>query len=165
MGRGLPKKYAKMGFAKGWREYKKTHSYKKVYKGGKSSSKSVRKTTKRRSYRKKSRRKPKHKIPLEVAVALGAIPFTPCSEWGAGIIPNIQAENPRAAAREAVHGFIGVDIDYPQGLDVFRTLNPLDFGVARYTKILIMAGIISKFRKSLVKIPMDKIPFIGKYIS
>ena len=28
-GAGLPKKYAKMGFKKGWREYKKTATYKK----------------------------------------------------------------------------------------------------------------------------------------
>ena len=28
-GAGLPKKYAKMGFKKGWREYKKTPAYKK----------------------------------------------------------------------------------------------------------------------------------------
>ncbi len=28
-GAGLPKKYAKMGFAKGWKEYKKTHAYKR----------------------------------------------------------------------------------------------------------------------------------------
>ena len=27
--RGLPKKYAKMGFKKGWREYKKTAAYKR----------------------------------------------------------------------------------------------------------------------------------------
>ncbi len=27
-GAGLPKKYAKMGFKKGWREYKKTATYK-----------------------------------------------------------------------------------------------------------------------------------------
>jgi hypothetical protein len=28
-GAGLPKKYAKMGFKKGWREYKKTAAYKR----------------------------------------------------------------------------------------------------------------------------------------
>lgn len=28
-GAGLPKKYAKLGFKKGWREYKKTPAYKK----------------------------------------------------------------------------------------------------------------------------------------
>tara|TARA_Y100001951_G_scaffold102994_1_gene110854 strand:- start:479 stop:697 length:219 start_codon:yes stop_codon:yes gene_type:complete len=28
-GAGLPKKYAKMGFKKGWREYKKTPAYKR----------------------------------------------------------------------------------------------------------------------------------------
>ena len=28
-GGGLPKKYAKMGFKKGWREYKKTATYKR----------------------------------------------------------------------------------------------------------------------------------------
>ena len=28
-GPGLPKKYAKMGFKKGWREYKKTAAYKR----------------------------------------------------------------------------------------------------------------------------------------
>lgn len=32
-GAGLPKKYAKMGFKKGWREYKKTATYKRKKKG------------------------------------------------------------------------------------------------------------------------------------
>ena len=32
-GAGLPKKYAKMGFKKGWREYKKTPAYKRKKKG------------------------------------------------------------------------------------------------------------------------------------
>lgn len=34
-GAGLPKKYAKMGFKKGWREYKKTPAYKRKKKKGK----------------------------------------------------------------------------------------------------------------------------------
>ena len=33
-GAGLPKKYAKMGFKKGWREYKKTPAYKRKKKKG-----------------------------------------------------------------------------------------------------------------------------------
>ena len=34
-GAGLPKKYAKMGFKKGWKAYKKTPAYKKKKKKGK----------------------------------------------------------------------------------------------------------------------------------
>ena len=34
-GAGLPKKYAKMGFKKGWREYKKTAGYKRKAKAAK----------------------------------------------------------------------------------------------------------------------------------
>ena len=33
-GAGLPKKYAKMGFKKGWRAYKKTRAYKRKKKKG-----------------------------------------------------------------------------------------------------------------------------------
>ena len=42
MGRGLPKKYAKMGFKKGWREYKKTAGYRRAHglKGGTKAKKS-----------------------------------------------------------------------------------------------------------------------------
>jgi len=44
---GLPKKYAKMGFKKGWEEYKKTAAYKKSKKKSKSARKSKKKSKKK----------------------------------------------------------------------------------------------------------------------
>lgn len=49
MGRGLPKKYAKMGFKKGWREYKKVHNKTKRSRASNPSKKGGNKMAKRSS--------------------------------------------------------------------------------------------------------------------
>jgi len=48
---GLPKKYAKMGFKKGWREYRKVH---KKRKGGSKRKTTRRKSPKKRTYKRRS---------------------------------------------------------------------------------------------------------------
>lgn len=160
MGRGLPKKYAKMGFAKGWKEYRKVH------KGGTTKRKVVgvkKMTRRRRRYTRKRRRRAKPKIPLEVAVALGAIPFTPSWDGAKSLLGDAQAGDFEGIARQLKCGFLGFT---PDGkIDILGTLNPFDENRARYVKMLIIAGILSKVRKSLVKIPFKKVPLIGKYIS
>ena len=51
MGRGLPKKYAKMGFKKGWKAYKASQKASKSTKTKKGGSKVAKKGTKRRANR------------------------------------------------------------------------------------------------------------------
>lgn len=55
---GLPSKYAKMGFKKGWREYKKTAAYKAQKKAStKKATKKTRKSTKRKTRKSTKTRK------------------------------------------------------------------------------------------------------------
>lgn len=77
MARGLPKKYAKMGFKKGWREYKLTKAGKK-----KTKRKTSRKTTKRKTTRRRGtsratggRRVRKLTIPLALAAPAANLIF------------------------------------------------------------------------------------------
>lgn len=161
--RGLPKKYAKMGFKKGWKEYRKDHPYKKVYKGGKRSS-NVRKKRmpRKRRYTPKRYRRKKRKIPLETAIALVAVPFTPAWTGGNTLIGYAQQGNYKMVGEVLTHGFLGV---HEFGFDIMKSLNPFDMDYARFSKMLFWSGVMSKIRKSVVRIPFDKVPFIGKYIS
>lgn len=160
MGRGLPKKYAKMGFSKGWREYKKS----KTYKGRTPKRKivGVKKVAKRRYRRKRYRRK-KRKMPLEIAVALGAIPFTSAADGYASPVEAVQAGDLKGLGDNLKRGFLG--IDHTGRFNLAGLLNPFDMNEGRYVKMLIAAGIISKIRKSVIRIPFDKVPLVGKYIS
>jgi len=171
MGKGLPAKYARMGFSKGWREYKADLRKGKVNKRRTTKRKVVGvKRMARRKYRRRYTprrfRRAKPKIPLEVAVALGAIPFTPPTQGFSSIFESAQNGDFIGVADALKSGFLGMDGGRgTPNFDLFRALNPFDFGSARYVKMLIAAGIISKVRKSVVKVPFKKIPFIGKYIS
>ena len=157
--RGLPAKYAKMGFAKGWREYRKVHkrptTKRKVV--------GIKKVTRKRRYSRRKYRRKKSKIPLETMIALGAIPFTPAANGWGSPFTDIQAGNINGVGNNLKLGFLGID---DQGrFDIAKLLNPFDMNYGRYTKMLIYSGVISKLRKSLVRIPFDKVPLIGKYIS
>lgn len=167
MGRGLPSKYAKMGFSKGWKAYKKT----KVNKGRTTKRKVVggkKKMAKRRRrrYTSKRRRRYSPKIPMEVAVAGISIPFTPAeSGWNSPLdyAMNKDFEGLAASLRS---GFLGMKGGRTStGIDFFGLLNPFDMDTARYTKMLIAAGVVSRIRKTFIRIPFKKVPFIGKYIS
>jgi len=166
MGRGLPAKYAKMGFAKGWKEYRK------VNKGRTTKRKvvGVKKLVKRKRRRRPGRvrayfRRKKPKIPLEVAIALGVTPLTPAESYGMNsIVTNVQQADWEGVRNNLVSGFLGMDWS-TGNIDLVRLLNPFDMERGRYVKMLIAAGVIGKIRKRLVKIPFDKIPFVGRYIS
>ena len=173
--RGLPAKYARMGFAKGWKAYRKDYpykkslytvgAYKKTYKGRTTKRKvvGVKKVARKRRYSRKKYRRKKPKIPLETMVALGAIPFTPAKNGWATPLACAQDRHWEGIGENLKQGFLGINTD--GSFDLFSTLNPFDMNSARYTKMLIMSGVISKFRKKLVRIPFDKVPLIGKYIS
>jgi len=159
--RGLPAKYAKMGFAKGWREYKKT------YKGRTTKRKvvGVKKVARKRRYTRRAKyRRKKRKIPLETIVALGAIPFTPSWTGGRSLIEYAQTGDYSRVGETLAHGFLGFAPSTGK-FPIMNVLNPFDMGYARFTKMLIWSGVMSKIRKSVVRIPFDKVPLIGKYIS
>lgn len=122
-----------------------------------------RKYPRRRTYRKK-RRRPKPKIPLEQLAGLIAIPFTPPgSNRQLNIIKLVQANDWSTLGRYITEGFLGFSDQRP--FNALQTINPLDFSTARWWKILFWAGVVSKVRKRLVRVPMDKIPFLGKFVS
>lgn len=158
--RGLPKKYAKLGFKEGWKQYKESKTYKaattkrKVVK--------VKKVARRRTSRRKRKRRAKPKIPLEVAVAGIATMFTPAETGWATPIVQVQHQDWEGLGHNLKSGFLGMSGD---DFNVMRALNPFDMGRARYIKMLFWAGVMSKIRKRAVKIPFNKVPFIGRYIS
>jgi len=159
--RGLPAKYAKMGFAKGWREYRKVHktraTTKKVV--------GVKKVAKRR-YRRRARawvRRRKPKMPLEVGVALTAIPFTGAAAGWETPFEAAKRGDWKEVFNNVKRGFLG--INEVGEFDLLGLLNPFDMDEGRYVKMLIAAGVVHKIRTKLVTIPFDKIPLIGKYIS
>jgi len=158
---GLPKKYARMGFKKGWKAFKAS---KKTIKRKTRKVRNMprrKRRRRRRVFRAIRRRKPK--IPLEVAIALGAIPFTPSWTGAKSLVGDAQARDFEGLARQLKCGFLGFS---PEGnLDLMGALNPFEPNRARYIKMLIAAGIMSKIRKKMVKIPFEKIPLIGRYIS
>jgi len=122
MARGLPKKYAKMGFKKGWREYKKTQR-------GRST-----KARKRRgnpsSTRKKGKRVARNrKIPL-FATAGFVVPFVSPLPTGRNILGDVMAGDLDSLGYD-LKEFIGIEA--PTGkfrLDYLgRTLTPIVVGV------------------------------------
>lgn len=123
----------------------------------------VRRALRRRYPFGRSRTRHKRTIPLEVVVAGVAIPFTPATEGWNTPMAYVQGGDYEGAMNALKQGFLGMQPD--GSMDLMRTLNPFDFNTARYTKMLIAAGLVSKVRKRLVHIPLDKIPIVGRYIS
>jgi len=166
--RGLPKKYAKMGFKEGWKAYKASKAGRKVNKRRTTKRKvvGVKSMVKRRYRRRVARRyraRPKkRRIPLETAVALVAVPFTPAWPGGRNIIQYAQSGNYKMVGEVLTHGFLGL---HEGGFDILKSLNPFDMNYARFSKMLFWSGIMAKIRKKAVFIPFDKVPLIGKYIS
>lgn len=120
------------------------------------------KTMARRRYFGRKRRRGRPKIPLEVGITALAIPFIPGYPGWATPISDLQAGKTTETLSALVHGFTGIDPTRGT-FNLMATINPFDFDVARYTKMLIAAALISKVRKRFVK--LDKVPFLGRYIS
>jgi len=168
MAKGLPKSIIKKyGISKkAWEVFRGRKSRSRPSKV--KTSRKVKKTlAKKRSYKrkaKKHRKKARRTIPLEVVLTGGAIPFTPARSGWRTPYENIQAGDYRYAMGNLVTGFTPFDPLHNQ-LDIIGYLNPFDFERGRYMKMLLYAGLASKVRKKIVRIPFDKIPIIGKYIS
>jgi len=165
--RGLPKSYAKMGFVEGWKAYKASKVKRKLNKRRTTKRKvvGVKRLVRRRRYSKKRTRR-QAKIPLEVAIAGLSIPFTGAASGFASPVECVQKQDFTGLADNLKVGFLGFKpARNASEFDLFRALNPFDMQVGRYYKMLIVAGLISKLRKRLVRIPFKKVPLIGRYIS
>jgi len=163
--RGLPKSYAKMGFKKGWKAYKASKTGRKLNKRRTTKRKVVgvkSMAKRRRRYTRTRARRAKRKIPLETAVALVAVPFTPAWPGGQNLIQYAQRGNYKMVGEVLTHGFLGL---HEGGFDIMKSLNPFDMNYARFSKMLFWSGIMARIRKKAVKIPFEKVPIIGRYIS
>ena len=121
----------------------------------------------RRYGRRLKRRFSKAKAPFEMLIAGAAIPFTPAARGWATPYDYAMQGNITGIMHNLKNGFLGIDAD--QSFDLFRTLNPFDMDRARYTKMLIYAGIIGSIRRKITgryTAPLfKKIPLIGRFVS
>jgi len=130
---------------------------------------------KKRQHRRKSygrkrgfiRRHIKGKVPLEMLIGAGTIPFTePNTGWGSFPVKAIQNGDWTGLMDQLKAGFIGMA---PSGqIDVFNLLNPFNLESGRYTKILFWSGIAGKIRKRMVpqsSMLIKKIPLVGRWVS
>ena len=102
-------------------------------------------------------------MPIEIAIAGISIPFVPARDGYANIVDSAKIQNWNGVMDNLKSGFLGIDNN--NNFDLAGLINPFDFNNGRYMKMLVAAGLVSKVRKRLVKVPFDKIPFIGRYIS
>lgn len=120
----------------------------------------------RRRYFPKFRRSRKQrKVPFEVLVAGGLIPFTPAqSGWQSNWL---LSGNITEISNQLKSGFLGMDIA-SGNIDFFRAINPLDMERGRFWKMLLFAGIIGTVRSKIVgrytAQLFNKIPLIGRWI-
>lgn len=121
---GLPKKYAKMGFEKGWRAFKAS---KKKRKKNPSSKKKVRRKMARRRYTRKRRRR-KFTLPLAPVLGLAA--------GMAPAVPKIMAGDIQGVINELSNNYLGY---YPPdgNFDAVR--------LTRGLVPLIIGGLVHKF--------------------
>lgn len=117
----------------------------------------------RRHYRRVRRYIGKQKMPLEVGVTLLGTIVTPAKTGWNSPLACMQNQDYTGVGNNIMSGFTGITPGVQP--DVGKILNPFDMEFARYTKMLIIAGLVSKVRKRLVKVSFGKIPFIGGMIS
>jgi hypothetical protein len=92
-----------------------------------------------------------------------SIPFTPVAPGWPSLYERIKEGNIQESMYVLKKGFLNMD---PDGSINFPDLiNPFDVNAGKFVKMLLYASLISKVRKRFVKLPMKKIPFIGRYIS
>lgn len=103
------------------------------------------------------------KIPLEVVIAGVTIPFTAAQDGWSTPASCASSKDWEGIARSMKTGFLGMkDGDH---FDPIGLINPFDFNCGRYLKMLMVGGIAHKIRTKFVKIPMKKVPLVGRYIS
>lgn len=163
---GLPKKYAKMGFKKGWKEYKKSLANRKTNKRGTPKRKIVK--VKRKVAKKQKRRKRDKRIPFSVAVGLAtSVVAAPAYGWSSPM-QAIQDGKPDLAVQSFIRSWTGVAL--PMGgqealhFNIWDVLNPFS-PEAPALKATIMTSIASKVARKLIGVdPFSKIPFLNKYV-
>jgi hypothetical protein len=130
-----------------------------------------RKQSRSRRYGRRFKRKAsKAKVPFEVLIAGGSIPFT---DAASGISsPYDRAVNgDYVGVMDALKvGFLGFEPGRnTQTMNIMAALNPFDFEHARYSKMLLYAGLLGTVRKKLTGRYTNKlfakIPLIGRWVS
>ena len=112
----------------------------------------------------------KAKIPFEVLIAGGSIPFTPAASGISSIFDSAQNGDFVGVADALKVGFLGMKpARNTSEFDLMAAINPFNFESARYTKMLIYAGLIGSIRKKLsgryTNKLFAKIPLIGRWVS
>ena len=161
--RGLPSKYAKMGFAKGWREYRKVHkgrTTKRNVLGVKRMAKRKRRYTRKRSYR---RRKDKRISLIGTAGAVGSI-FVPrraeqksMGSWLKEWVTGERQFNPAD-----MEHFLGDTVGQYTGFD-WRSGQPT-FSIPWATVTIIATGIAAKVANKYGGKYLKNLPIVGKYV-
>jgi hypothetical protein len=131
----------------------------------------VKKKSRKRSYgRRFKRRASKAKMPFEVLIAGASIPFTPAATGYRGIYDAAINGDMIGVMDELKTGFLGFDpARNTQTFNLMAALNPFDFEHARFSKMLLYAGLLGSVRKKLTgrytSKMFSKIPLIGRWVS
>jgi len=112
----------------------------------------------------------KAKIPFEVLIAGGSIPFTPAADGFASIYEAAQQGDMTGVIDNLKVGFLGMDpARNASQFNLMAAINPFDFNHARFSKMLMYAAIIGTVRKKLsgryTNKLFAKIPLIGRWVS
>jgi len=128
--------------------------------------KRFKKRSRRRRIGKAFRRHAPKKVPFEMLVAAGSIPFTPARNGWSNPMNALSTGNYEDFGNHMKMGFIGME---PGGhIDLIKTINPFDLESGRYVKMLIYAGLIGKIRHKIAPQTsqmVSKIPLIGRWVS
>jgi len=114
----------------------------------------------------KKRARKAAKVPFEILVAGAAIPFTSPHPGYKNPVQALQDGQPEQAIDALKMGFLGMDSE--GNIDIFGAINPFNTEKARYSKMLMGAGIIYKVRRKItgkgVQTLMRKIPLVGRWV-
>jgi hypothetical protein len=106
------------------------------------------------------------KIPFEMLIGAGTIPFTPAADGWNTPLNYASSGDYDGLMSSMKKGFLGMN---PDGrVDFLSTINPFDLGNARYTKTLIYSALIGKIRKRFVPQSsklVSKIPVVGRWVN
>ena len=101
-------------------------------------------------------------MPLEVAVAGIAGVMTPVADGWGSLLDYVKNGDFQGLGRALNLTVLGVNTDGK--LDLQGWFNPIA-PQGKLIKMLIAAGLIHKVRTKLVRIPMKKVPIVGRYLS
>lgn len=116
------------------------------------------------------RRVGKAKVPFEVLIGAGTIPWTPAQSGCMTPVDALQQGNMVELIAQLKSGFLGFDIfNTAAGVDIMGALNPFNMERARWTKTLIYAGLIGMGRRKITgrytNPLMKRIPLIGRFVN